>query len=534
MKRKLFALGAAALTMTMLAGCAGGNDGTDEGAAAEPEFAVDGHLNLVIGSDAGDWHPLISSTAVSQRVNYLTSDRLFWIEPTGELSPWIATEWTEEPDSLTFTVRDGVTCSDGTPFTAETVARNLEFVIDPANASAWNETLVPANATVSVEGDTVTLRTPEPRGFLAFNLGMLNLVCDAALDDPDAYRTKSAGTGMFVLTDYAPGESLTLERRDDYAWAPDDTTAQTPGVPKTLTIRIVPDPSTQANLLLSGDVNAGLVEGPDEARLLAAGLDYRENVNSPEAIFFNQVEGLPTADLAVREAFIQALDLDVLAQVMLEGEGVRATSNMTVTPRACEFDSVTGNLPAFDADAAASTLDRGGWKLGSDGTRQKDGQRLQIDLLYVNSTDAMSAAAEMVAAEWQKLGAEVNMAGGDYTWIVGQVWTPDDLSGWGATLGVRANYNTPSVSVPLFSGSPPPAGINFASVSNDAFAQKAAEAYAIPGVDSCAVWREAEAALITDVDFVPIASSPIRLYLNGASQTIDDNALQGFTLRALQ
>lgn len=532
MKRRLFALGAAVLTATVLTSCSGAPDQAAD-TTAESEVAIDADLTMVIGSDAGAWHPLLASTAMAQRVNYLTSDRLFWIEPNGDLKPWLATEWTEEPDSLTFTVRDDVTCSDGTPFTAETVARNLEFVIDPDNASAWNETMVPANATVSVDGNTVTMKTPEPRGFLAFNLGLLSLVCDAALDDPDAYQAKSAGTGMFVLTDYTPGQSLTLERRDDYAWAPEGTTSQTPGVPKTVTIRIVPDRSTQANLLLSGEVNLGLIEGPDEARLLGAGIDHMENVNAPEALFFNHLEGMPTADRAVREAFIQALDLDEVARVMLEGKGVRVESNMTVTPRACDFDSVTGNLPAFDAAAAQATLEAGGWVSGPDGIRQKDGQRLQIDLLYVNSTDTMSAAAEMVAATWQKLGAEVTLAGGDYTWITGEVWTGDDLTGWGVTLGVRANYNSPAVSVPLFSGPPPPAGINFTSVSNEVFSEKAAEAFALPGDGSCDLWQEAETALIKNVDFVPIAAIPLRLYLNGATQTIDDNTVQGFTLRAL-
>lgn len=533
MKTRLVAFCAAALTVTMLAGCAGpaGGGGAN---SDQPEFATDAHLNVLIGTDSGNWHPLVASTAVSQRVANFTSDRLFWIEPDGELKPWIATDWVEEPDSLTFTVRDGVTCSDGSAFTAETVVRNLEFVLDPENGSAWRETMVPANATVSSEGSTVTLKTPEPRGFLAFNLGLLNLVCDAALDDPEAYQAKSAGTGMFVLTDYTPGESLTLERRDDYAWGPDGSTGDSPGVPQSVTIKIVPDISTQANMLLSGEANVGLLEGPDEARLLGAGLDHMDNTNSPEAIYFNHVDRLPTAEQPVREALIQALDLDAVMQVMLEGDGERVTTNLTASPRACELESVDGNLPQFDVEAAAMTLKKAGWTAGSDGVLEKDGQPLHIDLVYVNSTDAKSAAAEMIAAEWEKLGVDVTMTGGDYTWIVGQVWSGDNLSGWSVALGVRANYNTPAVSVPLFNGPPPPAGINFTSVANETFAQKSAEAFAIPGKESCAVWEEAEAALIKDVDFVPIAANKLRLYFNGATQTVDNNAIQGFALRSLQ
>lgn len=529
MKRQLAASCAAVLTVTLLAGCAGGT-GSD-GATGEQEFAVDAHLNTLLGTDTSNWHPLISS--LSRFLSAYTSDYLFWIEPSGELQPWIATEWAEEPDTLTFTVRNGVTCSDGTDFTAETVVRNLDFVLDPANGSEWLGTYVPADATVTAEGDTVTMKTQAPHGFLAFNLAQVPLVCDAAIDDPEAYYTKSNGTGMFVLTDYQPGDSLTLERRDDYAWAPDGSTGETAGVPKSVTINLVTDRSTQANLLLSGDLNAGAVQGPDEARLLAAGLDFKESVDAPEAIYFNHAEGVPTADPSVRKALIQTLNLDDLTTVMLEGEGTRVTTNLTVSPTPCVLDS-TGNLPEFDTKAAAATLEEGGWTPGTDGILEKDGQRLQLDLFYINSTDAMSAAAEIVAEEWKKLGAEVTLSGGDNSWMVGEIWTGENLTGWSATLGLRVSYVSPTPMLQLFDAASPPNGINFSSIANDDFSQNAADASVIAGNESCATWEEAEAALINDVDFVPIATRPSRLFLNGATQTVDFYKIYGFALRALE
>ena len=71
---------------------------------------------------------------------------------------------------------------------------------------------------------------------------------------------------MFEVTEVAANDHYTFERRDGYNWGPDDTTSDTPGVPKTVIAAMAPNVSTAANQLLSGELNAAPIAGPDKDR----------------------------------------------------------------------------------------------------------------------------------------------------------------------------------------------------------------------------------------------------------------------------
>ncbi len=61
-------------------------------------------------------------SAATDAVTRLTHASLVRLNrATGEYEPWLAEKWTASPDglTLTLTLRDGITFSDGAPFTAE-------------------------------------------------------------------------------------------------------------------------------------------------------------------------------------------------------------------------------------------------------------------------------------------------------------------------------------------------------------------------------------------------------------------------------
>ena len=61
----------------------------------------------------------------------LTDSLLDQNPDTGEIVPWLASEWDVSDDltSYTFTLRDGVTFSDGTPLTSDVVAANFDAIV---------------------------------------------------------------------------------------------------------------------------------------------------------------------------------------------------------------------------------------------------------------------------------------------------------------------------------------------------------------------------------------------------------------------
>ena len=247
-------------------------------------------------------------------------------------------------------------------FTATTVADNIAFVGDPKNQSPFLGTFLPVGATAKADdaAGTVTLKLAAPAPFVLNGLASLPMVCQARHRRPQvAGRRRTAGTGPYELTEAVPGDQYTYQIRDGYTWGPNGATTASEGMPATVVMKIVQNETTSANLLLSGDINAGAILGPDVERLDAAGPVLRRDpgaagraVVQPRRRPRDQRPGRPDgADPGARPR--RARD-----GARPPGTGTPATTLAAIEPIACPGDSVSGSLPATDADAAKAVLAR--------------------------------------------------------------------------------------------------------------------------------------------------------------------------------
>ena len=80
----------------------------------------------------------------------------------------LATKWSGTTTSATYTIRKGVTCSDGSPLTAATVAANINFIGNIKNTSSRAGIWVDPGATATANNatGTVTVKSPVPDAFL--------------------------------------------------------------------------------------------------------------------------------------------------------------------------------------------------------------------------------------------------------------------------------------------------------------------------------------------------------------------------------
>lgn len=505
--RTTLALSTAA-AVTALAACSG------SGSSGDADYVDGGTFVQVLSSDPGNLDPHSAGANPLLQVSYYAYDRLVNHDQGGEIVSGLATAWEQDGLEATLTIGDDITCSDGEPFTAQTAARNIEWIADPDNLSPWLGSLLPIGVTAEAADDTLTLTVDSPEPFLFHGLAKLTMVCDAGLDDRSILASETNGTGPYVLTEVIPDERYEYEVREDYTWGPDGATTAETGMPAAITARIVTNETTAANMLLAGEVNAASIVGADAGRLEGAGL-FLDSITVPLGLqWYNHIDGHPTADPAVRLALTQALDLEQLRNVVTSGDGSPGTGLAIIAPAACEYDAVGDSLPSTDVAAAESTLDDAGWTVGSDGVREKDGQRLALTFLYNAGLlgDGGTSGAELATQAWEAIGIEVDVRQQDGAAI------QDSLYGSGAwdIVWLPSGYSTPDQVAGLVSGPSVPEGTNFAGIQNEEYEAAVEDALQLEGEDNCAAWEDAERALYRDADLVPFANSEWRTFGNGA------------------
>jgi peptide/nickel transport system substrate-binding protein len=488
-----------------LVACGGGTSGQN--------VVEGGTFTFIVGMDPGNLDPQFTSLSVTEQVDRFLYDNLVNFDEDGEMVPGLAEKWTATTTEATFTLREGITCADGTPLTATQVAANVNFVGDPKNASSRIGVYVPAGATATADDDarTVTVTTPKPDAFLDRNIAGLHIVCPKGMADRGILKQGADGTGMFTVKEAVAGDHYTLVRRKDYKWGPPGDTGK--GLPDTVVIKVVPNETTAANLLLSGGANAAAFVGPDQQRLAAQKLFKKDLLAMVGELWFNEKPGLPTADENIRRALVQAIDLDELTKVITSGTGKRATGLVAPAMGPCDGDAIGDTLPAHDPAAAKSVL---------------SAATPSITLFYPTTIGpTMQAAAELLQEAWTEQGVQVTLKSG------GDAETGQLVAGqlpWDAAF-VPLNLTLPSQAVPFVSGPTAPDGTNLGAIDNADYVAKVADASEIAGADGCDSWDAAEQALYKRVDIVPFANSNRPTFAKGAEFELTRGSIAPSSIR---
>ncbi|MGH3914587.1 MAG: ABC transporter substrate-binding protein [Pseudonocardiaceae bacterium] len=497
MKRAQVRAAAICAAVLTVAGCG-------SGAESEGQLAIDGTFRQVLGLDVPSFHPYRDQVAAVYST-YLY-DSLVNITPANEIVSGLADEWTSTPTSGEFTLRPGVTCSDGTPLRPVDVADALNYQRDPQRAPVAAAALagIPDfTATADDAARTVTVTTQRPFSFVVRLLGTLPIVCPKGLADPEMLDKGSSGTGPYVLTEYTSGGPYVLDVRQGYHWGPRGARTDARGTPARIVLSVVSSPVTAANQLTVGAVDAFYTVDPDSVR--APGPDVTR-ISQPTVVglaSFNERIDRATSDPAVRTALLAALDPDQAAAVATGGRGEPARS--LLFPGAfCRGDTVSGNRPGYDLAAAGRMLDQAGWVPGADGVRGREGRRLELKLVTFSTSPQLRSTAEFMAGEWKKIGAEVTI---DAVAVIAFITVTQQGGDWDLSLGGGVVGSLPSDLMPFFSGAPPPQGRNAGAVDNPDYLSLTQQASAVPDEASCPLWQQAEAALIRRADTIVIAET---------------------------
>jgi peptide/nickel transport system substrate-binding protein len=511
--------GVAAVTLA-LTGCSGASAPSDSSSSSadSASYQSGGSFSMDLGSDPGTVSPYESTGGFNRQIYAFMYDSLVGRGADGAILPQLAKSWKTSGSQVTYTLNKGITCSDGTKLEASDIAADFNFVKN-APYQAWLSLTVPVpyTATADDSANTVTIKTDQPFGLLTQGAGSLPIVCPAGIKDPKSIQHASQGTGPYKITDYVQNDHYTLTANPGYKWGPNGATNSYPGAPKTVTISFVAAEATMANSLISGQINAAQITGPDRARLDATPTLKKYSVPVIQGeLLQNQNTGKLLADPQLRIAVSTAIDRAPVAKVGTDGRGKVATNIAVEKPVLCPGDETTGNLPAYNTKKAKSLLDADGWTMGSDGIRHKDGKDLVLGLDYVTGAPQTAAAVELLGQQLKAVGIETKITGLTNAAGLGILYTTLDFDLYytGVTLEFPFMYSA------FFGGPNPQAGgRNSASINNEKFTSLSKQALAESGKKGCALWTEAHKALLKTADVIPISQGDRPFYASKATLT---------------
>ncbi|WP_247827402.1 ABC transporter substrate-binding protein [Arthrobacter antioxidans] len=372
-----------------------------------------------------------------EKSNVLNSvlDRLTYFDAEqGELVPWIASEFSANAAAteFTFTIRPGVTFSDGSPLDAEAVKLNLDALglgIESAQIQPNVDFAGYSSAEVVGENQVkVTLPSPNANFLRATSSVTAGLVSPATLKLDAAGQSaisQISGSGPFTFESEKPDEEVVLAKRADYAWAPETAENQGDAYLDRVVIKYLPEVAHRAGAVQSGQVD--LVRGLqplDEEALTASGNQVlpAEGIDLTVNMAAVRIGSGKLADENVRRALQIGIDRQSIKDTVLSDSYELAGS--VLNHQAPGFVDLSDELE-YQPDEARALLDEAGWDVGADGIREKDGVKLEVTVTSSNNSVVIKPAFELIEQQWREIGVKLDNRAGDNTFLATAMPDPD-------------------------------------------------------------------------------------------------------------
>jgi oligopeptide transport system substrate-binding protein len=313
-----------------------------------------------------------SASYVSQLFETLTA-----VDPSLAVRPALAESWTVEDDGtrVVFTLRDGLTFSDGTSLTAQDVIRSWQRLFTPGNPSPLasliadvkgarallsGETTDPTTLGVTADGDNrIVVELERGGGDLpAIVSGAPFAVVPPSAGDGEIVPTPGSffGSGGYVVKDVTD-DTIVLESNPRY-WA---------GEPAIKTVNMLQDLGGRSPVdsFVAGDVDVAPISFTDAAWIgydRALGPSLRSDPSLSVTYYGFDTRRAPFDNALVRQAFAQAVDWRRLAKLDELGSSVAATS---LVPAGIPGSPEGDFLPPYDPARARELLAQAGYADGA-------------------------------------------------------------------------------------------------------------------------------------------------------------------------
>ncbi|HEX6257567.1 MAG TPA: ABC transporter substrate-binding protein [Euzebyales bacterium] len=426
----LLALVAAACGSGSTATETGGGEGSE--AAGGTEAAAGGDAStLVVGGTEVPSHldPAVVYELYASNILFNTTNRLVEAQPgTGEIGPGVAEEWEISDDGLTytFTLREGVTFQDGSDLTSEDVKWSLERAVNINHPESAAFLLGGVESIETPDDYTVVITLSEPNATFLSRLnytvatilpsdGDAYTAPDQALEEPSAGEAEEyindetiVGSGPYELTDYRPGESMTLEAFDDY-WGD-------PPAIDTVQVQFFEDTAQMRNAMAAGEIDFNWNEfAPAERASLTEeeGMTISQTEGGRIRYIVIDVTAAPFDDPEVRRAMSASIDRQRIIDEVFEGAGVPLYSMIPST-----FDVNADYMADIEAEVPEGTEIELWYPLNKYGDTEAD-----VAETIARSLEEAGFTVTTQSADWAAEYSDNTTTGTYSVYLLG--WYPD-------------------------------------------------------------------------------------------------------------
>ena len=376
-------------------------------------------LRWARAGDALTMDPHAQNEGPTSALAHQIMEPLVMRDMTGAIVPALATEWgpsEADPNVWEFTLREGVTFHDGSPFDSSDVKFSLDRAMTPD--SDYKELLASVAEVRAPSPYKIEIVTNGPNPIMPNNLTNMFIMDKEWAEANNAtkvqdyeggentFAAKNAnGTGPYKLVSREPDVKTVLTANENY-WGKDEFPLQVTEIVYTP----IQNAATRVAALLSGEVDF-IQDVPVQDLERVAGADGLDVRTAPQnrVIFFgmnigdadlanDNVDGKnPLADARVRKAMSMAINRDAIQTVVMRGQS--APAGMIAPPFVSGWTEEMDGSSVTDVEAAKALMAEAGYG---------DGFSLQLDCpndRYINDEAICQAAVGMLA----QIGVTINL-----------------------------------------------------------------------------------------------------------------------------
>ncbi|MBT9258751.1 MAG: hypothetical protein KM310_03190 [Clostridiales bacterium] len=467
----------------LLSACGGTSPSAQTGPGETPAPAEPKTVSIAqTTSPSGNFCPGVTTSAYDSDIGGLIFESMLRLTPDLAYEPNMADYTLDEQNlSLKFTLKDGITFSDGTPLTTQDVLATFYFIMDPKfpgpqqsnyeslkGAKKYFDTLKDLNARLPGEDEEANKQIKNPitqeewnklayqafeewkqagaievlndkeivfhfdevyapalaaiGGAAIYSKKALDALQDVANAGAEDLCRKPIGTGPYVLKQFQPDQFTELTANPNYFRG-------APNI-ETIIFKVV-NQDAMVGLFTSGEVDAlgvgASAVNPKDQPLIVQQMPDVQTWELPDfgyQFMWLNLRNPIFQDVKVRQAMMYAIDRQGIVDELLDGHGAVQS---TIFAQASWANPEGLNTYPYDPEKAKQLLDEAGWLPDSDGVRAKviNGKKYRLEFTFVypggSSNPVRQRSAPLIQDYLAKVGIKATPEAMDFNTYISKI-----------------------------------------------------------------------------------------------------------------